>query len=206
MNSNFTAGFSDELIKEAKYPISRLLTSRAVSGAGGLAEGAMAGMGVFSPAMGGARMLHQHLIRSVGGRALHGRLVRGGKGLMGHEKKKLSEALGVSGPKLDKMIASYAKANKGGKTHPISRAVSTPYTGIGAIRRLADTRAMAGRAGKGGKGMTKREKSILAELGAHGKAVLNYVSVFCPHCIAPESGITSWQHVVLRSDLAAHLL
>ena len=87
---------------------------------------------------------------------------------MNHEKKKLAETLGVSEAKLEKMIASYAKKNKGGKTHPLSRAVSSKYTGLPIPRRLLDTRAMAGRAAKGGKGMTKRERQILEELGAEG--------------------------------------
>jgi hypothetical protein len=180
MTGRFISGFGDELIKEAKYPISRLITSRQTAGYLGAKEGIRAAglmgatslAGVGGAAAGGAalRALHQHLIRTVGGRALHGRLVKGGKGLMGHEKEKLGEALGVSGPKLDKMIASYAAANKGGKTHPLSRAASTKWTGIGAARRIVDTRAMAGRAARGGAAMTGREKDILKSLAAHGSA------------------------------------
>lgn len=170
MNTNFINGFGDELIKEAKYPISRLMTSRGAAGAAGAAEGLSTGMLAMGPVGGGIRALQQHVMRGVGGRALHGRLVRGGKGLMGHEKKKLAEALGVSGPKLDKMIDGYAKAHKGSKTNPISRAVSSKYTGIAIPRRLMDTRAMAGRAAKGGKGMSKKEKQILQDLGAAGQS------------------------------------
>jgi hypothetical protein len=179
MNSNFLIGFSDELTKEAKYPISRFLNSRmthgVIEGANRGAQGAALGLGTAATAgmaAGGVGLgaLHAYLGRSVTGRALHGRLVRGGKGLMGHEKKKMSEALGVSGPKLDKMIASYAAANKGGKTMPISRAATVKYNPLAAIQRLVDTRALAGRAGRGGKMMTTREKNILKDLAAHGSA------------------------------------
>jgi hypothetical protein len=186
--NDFLSGFADELTKEAKYGLSRALTSSASLGgaAPAYAGSGVAGVQAMRLALGGApslipivagsgavgaNTLRQTLMRSVSGRALHGRLVKGGKGLMAHEKAKIGEALGVSGPKLDKMIASYAAANKGGKTHALARAVSSKRTGVAIPRRLMDTRAMAGRVAAGGAGMTARENKILTELASHGKKI-----------------------------------
>jgi len=163
--NNFYNGFADELIKEAKYPISRFLTHRAGSGAMDAVGHAAAGTALGpAAAVGGLEVALQSLRRGIGGRALHGRLVRGGKGLMGHEKKKLAETLGVSVPEVEKIIARYAAKHRGGKTHPVSRALSTKYNPIAIPRRILDTRAMAGRAAAGGKGMTKREREIVKVL------------------------------------------
>jgi hypothetical protein len=159
----FIEAFSDELEKLAKYPISRLLTGRVPAATVGAVQGALIHP-LAGAAFAGRDLLHQQLFRTVGGRALAGRLARGGKGLMKHEKKKLSEALGVSEGRLEKLIASHAKRQKGGKTYPVSRALSTKYNPLSIPRRLVDTRAMAGRAARGGKGMTKREREILAAL------------------------------------------
>jgi hypothetical protein len=95
-----------------------------------------------------------------------GQIRRGGKGLMAHDKRRLAEAAGVSVPRLEKMLARIGKrsAKAGDKTYPVSRLLNTKYSLIAIPRRVVGTRGFAGRASRGGKGMTGREKEILALL------------------------------------------
>ena len=172
----FMTGFGSELVKTAKYPISRFLSSRLAGAAGSGADYATkahlvgAGLGPIAALGGlgaGIGLGAAQLRRVVGGRAAMGRLARGGKGLMVHEKKRLAEAAGVTLPELEKVLVRVGK--KGGKTYPVSRAISTKYNPLMAIERIIGSRGFAGRAGRGGKAMTGREKQLLEALMAEKK-------------------------------------
>lgn len=178
--SYFLDGFTDEMVKEAKYPISRVLSSLGLSSGLGAAAGGATGaaslagypgapaaakalMGASGATSGALEGLGGAFFRRIlGSRAMKGRLARGGKGLMKHEKKRLAEATGLSEENLEKAIARIAK-KKGGKTYPVSRALDTKYNPLNIPGRLIDARALAGRSLRG-KGTIKGEQEVLEML------------------------------------------
>lgn len=173
--NQLTLSFSDELEKIAKYPISKLLTSRGVAGG----VGAGAGIGIGAATGGGALPLaalmgargagEAALGRIISSRGMAGRLRRGGKGLMKHDIKRLAEATGSSEADVLKAIASMGQ--KGGKTNPISRFLTAKYNPLNIPGRMIGARGMAGRALDGPGTLMGREGKTLSELGDAVKKV-----------------------------------
>ena len=171
--------FGDELTKLAKYPISRLVTGRAASGATTAGTAGLMGAPLkLLPFVGARGAAETHVASVIGGRGLAGRIARGGKGMTGHEKKRVAEAAGMSVERLEKVLKRIEKQGPGKSkalsaivdkksTMPFSRAAThrfLPLPGIGHLSRGISARGFAGRAARGGKGMTKREKAIVEEL------------------------------------------
>lgn len=170
--SSFEYGFHDEIEKQAKYPVSRLLSSIPAhlfaGGALGGVNAAMIGKSVpMGKLIGGASQgAGATLGRVLNARALKGRIARGGKGLTGSEKKRLAEVVGVSVPRLEKIMKSMdtGKGVASMSTNSISRALNTKWTGLPILDRFVHSRGMAGRALDGGSGLLKSEKAIIDSL------------------------------------------
>jgi len=176
--------FVDELEKMADaktYPISRYLTSpsmQAITGAGlgigqGIAHGMSAGatIPITAALSGGAGLMRgaaggiqASLGRLLGAGGMAGRLARGGKGLMGHEKTLLAQMSGMSREELESVLARIAKKNEGMSTSPLPRALTTKYNPFNIPGRLIGARGFAGRAATGGKKLTPIERGIIDQL------------------------------------------
>ena len=166
----FTAGFGDELIKTAKYPISRMLSAPhlpgAIHGASGAASGSI--LGPVGAALGGVAGLISGAVapqrmRLGGIRGLKARVAQGGGSLMKHEKRKLAEAAGISVPQLEKALARIGKkAKHTGDLANMERAATYKYNPLGVIPRAIGVRGLAGRATrKGGAALMREEKELL---------------------------------------------
>lgn len=120
----FEAGLADGLTKEARYPTSRLLTSRKATG-----------------------VLPAHLLRSLTSRASIGRLRRGGAGLKPEERKLLTEISGGKPGDLEGIIGKLTE--KAGKeklpTYPVSRFLTHRFNPLGALARMMGIRGLADR-------------------------------------------------------------
>ena len=160
MTSPFVRGFAGELDKlsaDKTYPISRFLTSKTVAGL-----------------MGAARLdptpaISTGISRYVDAHGLEGRIVRGGKGLMNHDKRRLAEMIDVSPERLDSILAQAGRRHKGESTNPLTRLMTTKYDPTNIPGRMIGIRGMAGRVATGGKlqaseqhalDMLRKEKNI----------------------------------------------
>lgn len=174
--SQFTVSFADELEKIAKYPISKLLTSRGVAGGvgagAGMSLGALGGPAtmLLGGALSGGRAAGEAALgRIISSRGMAGRLRRGGKGLMKHDIRRLAEATGSSEADVLKAIAAMGK--KGGKTNPISRFLTAKYNPLNIPGRMINVRGMTGRALDGSGTLMGREAKTLEELQGAVKKV-----------------------------------
>lgn len=164
---NFTNGFGDELVKTAKYPISRLLSSPHAAGVSGAA--ASVGSGPLAIPMGALGALTgATTLQGSRGRAVKALLVRagqGGKGLMKHERKRLAEATGMSIKDVDVALKRVGKKhiNRTGDRARLERAATYKYNPISALQRFVGARGLAGRAARG-QGLQASELELLESL------------------------------------------
>jgi hypothetical protein len=165
------------------YPISRLLTSIPMSAGTGAVGGAAEALGrtaelglkmdptlmaLMAGLRGASSGMGTWAGRSIKARGTAGRLARGGKGLMGFEKKRLAEAANISPEKLEKLLPGMGQ--RGASTNPISRGLSSMYSPLAPINlvdRFAVSRAMAGRAARGGKGLVGEERRLIEAIKHH---------------------------------------
>ena len=164
------AGFGDELQKIGagrSFPLSRALTaplSLLETGRGLLTGGSIghAAGGPVGAALGGAAGAVGGLMNGVGrslGRRRNfaqstlARLVRGGKGMMEHEKSRLAEGLGLSRERLETLITRMKvrrpERHLGTHEDVYSRFANSKINPIAALERVIDARALAGRLAKG---------------------------------------------------------
>ena len=165
----FTNGFADELVKTAKYPISRLFSSPHVGGAVGGAAGAI-GAGPLAVPLGAMGALSSATGMQGGrARALKALLVRagqGGKGLMKQERKRLAEATGMSIKDVDVALKRVGRKhiNRTGDRARLERAATYKYNPLAALQRAIGARGFAGRAARGGKGLQASELELIEML------------------------------------------
>lgn len=167
MTSTINTSFGDELVKLARYPISRFLSSPHAAATSGAISSVTPGAGGFNAiGMGIGSLLGASTLqgtRARGVKALLARAGQGGEGLMKHERKRLAEATGLTRKQLDDALERVGRKQLANTkdTAKIERALTWKYNPLAALGRVIGARGMAGRAARGGKGLQASEKEML---------------------------------------------